>query len=119
MKSFKKLCSGIVMLVLLFGLLPLSASAEGETELPVINTLSMDIGGWSKYAVSPDGKLLFSGGGYNSYLWHLDSGRNKEIKELGKYDLDGFIEDAIFSPDGKLLAVSISGNSMQAACQAH
>ncbi|WP_164821814.1 stalk domain-containing protein [Paenibacillus koleovorans] len=113
MKTSKKLCSWLFLISILWiTLLSISVSAEGETELPLFNTLSMDIGGWSKFAVSPDGKLLFSGGGERSYLWHLDSGRNKEIKELGRYDLDGSVEDAVFSPDGKLLAIAISGNSM-------
>jgi WD40 repeat protein len=110
MKTFKKFCLCIIMLVILLGSLPLSVSAEGETELPIFNTLPADMGGWSKLAVSPDGKLLFIGGGYNSYLWHIDSGRSRELETLRKYDLEGSVEDATFSPDGKVLAVAATGS---------
>lgn len=108
MIKFNKLCLCIGMLAILLGLLPYFVSADGETELPLFNTLPMEIGAWSEFAVSPDGKILFSGGGDNSYLWHLDSGRNKEIEELRN---ESFIDDAAFSPEGKLLAVAIYGNS--------
>lgn len=109
MKTINKLYSCIVILTILLGLLPLSVSAEGETELPLFNTLSVDMDQWSKFAVSPDGKLLFSGGPNNSYIWHLDSGRNKEIKELNS----SYLHDAEFSPDGKLLAIASRWNSME------
>jgi len=106
MRNYKKFLFTIILMLLL-GLQPPSLSAKGETELPIFNTLPADIGGWSKLAVSPDGKLLFIGGGYNSYLWHLDSGRSKELETLRKYDLDGSVGDATFSPDGRLLAVAV------------
>lgn len=114
MRTFKTLCSCIVMLAMLIALLPSVVSAKGETELPLFNTLPVNIDEWSRLAVSPDGKLLFSGGygtyGTNSYLWHLDSGRNKEIEKLRNSDLIGdAVDNAVFSPDGKLLAVSIFG----------
>jgi len=113
MKTINKLFSCIVILTILLGLLPLSVSAEGETELPLFNKLSVNIEGWSKFAVSPDGKLLYTRGEYRndyvSYIWHLDSGRNKEIKELRN---ESFIDDVTFSPDGKLLAVALGGGGL-------
>jgi hypothetical protein len=114
MKTIKKLCSCIVILSILLGLIPMAAYAEGETELSLINTLSVNIEGWSKFAVSPDGEFLYTRGEYRndyvSYIWHLNSGRNKEIKELQN---ESSIDDVTFSPDGKLLAVSIYDSSMQ------
>jgi WD40 repeat protein len=109
LKTFNKLCLCIGMMVILLGSLPFSTSAAGETELPLFNTLPMEIGGWSKFAVSPDGKLLFSGGGDNSYLWYLDSGRKKEIEQLRNFRS---VTGVAFNPDGKLMAVAIDGSTV-------
>ncbi|WP_340401636.1 stalk domain-containing protein [Paenibacillus sp. FSL H8-0079] len=113
-RNLKKVTVSFMMLVVLCCSLAVATSAESKTELPQLSKLPMETGGWSKFAVSPNGKLLFSGGGEKAYLWYLDSGRNKEITEIGVYSNgNGFliIGDAAFSPDGKLLAVSISKDS--------
>lgn len=98
----------IVLLATLLGLLsssPNNASAAGETELPVFNTLS-NVRNITRIAVSPDGSLIFMAD--NPQIWHLESGRSKKLSEISLDD----VYDAAFSPDGTKIAVSDRYNGL-------
>lgn len=85
------------------------ALAAGETVLSLHNTLPIE--GADKIFTSPDGKIAITGSSswltIPTYLWHLQSGIKKEIKEFS-YDS---IQDIAFSRDSTIFGIVSGGYS--------
>jgi hypothetical protein len=104
LKMLKVLFALLIVFVSLFAMNAPTTFADGETELPVFNTLS---GGMiNKIRMSPDGRILLTMGNPNTYLWNVGSGVNKKLDILTNQT----VYDAAFSPDGSTFAVSVDGN---------
>ncbi|SFK76196.1 Copper amine oxidase N-terminal domain-containing protein [Paenibacillus sp. 1_12] len=103
-KTLKTLVICSIMFVSLLFISNPSIFAEGETELPVFNTLKGY--GVSKVKMSPDGSMLLAtGSAFDTYLWNVNSGISKKIN-IPPHTRTENVNDATFSPDGTMFALS-------------
>jgi WD40 repeat protein len=104
MKTFKTLVICSIMFVCLLFVSNPSIFAEGETELPLFNTLNGY--GVNKIRMSPDGSMLLAtGSAFDTYLWNVNSGISKKIS-IPPHTRTENVNDATFSPDGTIFALS-------------
>ena len=81
--------------------------------LRLLHTLTGHTGYVSRLAISPDGRTLVSGGGYNDKtirIWDLVQG--KEVHTLSGHDRAG-ITSLVISPDGQTLVSGTGGRTIR------
>ncbi len=101
-----------IVLVALFGLLPLGAGEKGPTP-PIVHKLQGHTDGVYTVAFSPDGRYVATGSFDNTIkLWETATG--KEVKTYGgAQGHQKMVLSVAFSPDGQLLASGGADNTLK------